>query len=67
MKHKTPDMNPEKSKNIHVEYRAKTAKNIDPPKNNTHYTQKKSKTTHKPSQTQTGTSCTDNTQKRGTV
>ena len=41
MKHKTPDMNPEKSKNIHVEYRAKTAKNIDPPKNNTHYTQKK--------------------------
>ena len=56
MKHKTPDINPEKSKNIHVEYRAKIAKNIDSQKNNTHYTQKKAKqhtNLHKPRQAQT--------------
>ena len=37
MKHKTPDINPEKSKNIHVEYRVKIAKNIDHQKKTTQY------------------------------
>ncbi len=67
MKHRTPKINPTKSKNINVEFRDKTDKNIDPKKQHTFHTQKKHKTTHKPSQTQTGTDRTDNTHKRGTV
>ena len=64
---------PEKFKKLDKErqevekYRKKVMENINQNKNNTHYTEKKSKTTHKPLQTQTGTSRTDNTQKRGTV
>ncbi len=41
MKHRTPKINPTKSKNINVEYRDKTAKNIDPKKQHTFHTQKK--------------------------
>ncbi len=33
MKHRTPEINPRKSKKINVEYRDKTDKNIDPKKN----------------------------------
>ncbi len=47
MKHKTPDINPEKSKNIHVEYRVKIAKNIDHQKKTTHITQKKNENNRK--------------------
>ncbi len=50
-----PRKNPEKSKNIHVEYRAKTAKNIDHQKT-IHITQKKEKHStnpYKPRQAQT--------------
>ncbi len=41
MKHRTPKINPTKSKNINVEYRDKTDKNIDPKKTTHNYTQKK--------------------------
>ena len=41
MKHRTPEINPRKSKKINVEYRDKTDKNIDPKKQHTFHTQKK--------------------------
>ena len=40
MKHKTPDINPEKSNNLHAEYQAKIAKNTNPKKQHTLHTKK---------------------------
>ena len=56
MKHRTPKINPTKSKNINVEYRDKTDKNIDPNKTTHNYTKKNAKqhtNLHKPRQAQT--------------
>ncbi len=41
MKHRTPKINPTKSKNINVEYRDRTAKNTNEKKQHTFHTQKK--------------------------
>ncbi len=56
MKHRTPEINPRKSKKINVEYRDKTDKNIASPKKQHTITKKKRKTTqnlYKPRQAQT--------------